>query len=179
MFKPVKSLLFATNLSENCRPALEASLYMASHYQADIVLLHVVDRDVPLQVEEHFRAVLGDEKWEELKREHEQDAREALIGKMSSKKIVEKVMARYKRDLGVEEADADFNWREVVLSDKHIDRAIVRQAEEQGCELIVLGAGRDFLGDNSVGATISGVLRKSRIPVVIVPARPEGDEPPA
>jgi len=178
MFKPVKSILFATNLSENCRPALEASLFMAGHYGADIVLLHVVDRDVPLQVEEHFKAVLGEEKWEELKQEHEQDAREALIGKMSSKKIVEKVMAKYKRDLGIEGTEADFNWRDVVLSDKNIDRAIVRQAMEEGCELIVMGTGKDFLGDNSLGATISGVLRKSKIPVMVVPAHTEGNTPP-
>ena len=67
MLKPVKSLLFATNLSENCRPALETAIAMATQHHAELVLLHIIDREVPGQVEEHFKGVLGEEKWEAIK----------------------------------------------------------------------------------------------------------------
>lgn len=169
MFKPIKSLLFATNLSENCRPALNASITMAAQYRATLVLLHVIDRDVPAQIEEHFKAALGEEKWEAIKKEHEQDAREALIGKMSSDKIGEKVMRQYCSEAGIDPASCEFNWREVVVVDNNIAGAIIGQSREHGCDMIVLGARKGFLGGNTVGSTIKGVLRKAGVPVLVVP----------
>jgi hypothetical protein len=125
MFKPVKSLLFATNLSENCRPALEASIGMATQHQAELVLLHIIDREVPGQIEEHFKGVLGEEKWEAIKLEHEQDARQALIGKMSTDKLSLKVLQQYCEEAGMNPATCSFPWREIVEVNSDIAGTII------------------------------------------------------
>lgn len=170
MVARIRSLLFATNLSAECRPALSAAVASAAEYRAELVLLHVIDREVPAQIEEHFKGVLGEEKWEAMKKEHEQDARQALIGKMSPGQIGQKVLRNYCADAGIDADSCSFNWHEVVVADKNIAGAIIGQAEKHGCDMIVLGAGRGFLGGNAVGSTIKTVLRKSEIPVLVVPS---------
>jgi len=169
MFHPMKSILFATDLSQNCHSALEASISLAKQHNASIVLLHVIAREVPGAIEGYFSSMLGDEKWEAIKEGHEQDARDALIGKMTSSKILQKVMKQYREDLGLEETSSDLDWREVVTVEKNIERAILSQAEENGCDLIVLGAGKGFWGGNAIGSTIKGVMQNSNIPVMLVP----------
>ncbi|MCF8037361.1 MAG: universal stress protein [Desulfobacteraceae bacterium] len=174
MAAPVRSLLFATNLSAECVPALETAVSTAARYRADLVLLHVVDREVPTEIEEHFKGVLGEEKWAALKKEHEQDARQALIGKMSPGQIGQKVLRQYCADAGIDAESCDFNWQEVVAADKNIAGAILGQAKRHGCDMIVLGAGKGFLGGNAVGSTIKGVLKKAQVPVLVVPSKSEG-----
>ncbi len=173
MVAPIRSLLFATNFSDECRPALSAAVAYAAQYRAELVLLHVIDREVPTQIEEHFKGVLGEEKWEALKKEHEQDARQALIGKMSPGQIGQKVLRKYCEDAGIDAESCGFNWHELVVADRDIPGAIVNQAEQNGCGLIVLGARKGFLGGNAVGSTIKSVLRKSAIPVLVVPPTAE------
>lgn len=169
MFQPMKSILFATDLSENCLSALEASISLAKQHNAGIVLLHVIARDVPGAIEGYFSSMLGDEKWKAIKEGHEQDARDALIGKMTSSKILQKVMKQYREDLGLEEASSDLDWQEVVTVDNNIERAILSQAKENECDLIILGAGRGFWGGNAIGSTIKGVMHNTDIPVMLVP----------
>ncbi|MFP4193410.1 MAG: universal stress protein [Desulfosalsimonas sp.] len=169
MVAPIRSLLFATNLSEECKPALAASVAAAAQHRAELVLLHVVDREVPTQVEEHFKGVLGEEKWKALKEEHEQDARQALIGKMSPGQIGQKVMRNYCEEAGINVEACEFNWHEVVVADRNIPNTIIDQVKKFGCNMIVMGSDKGFFGGNSVGSTIKGVLRKSRVPVLVVP----------
>jgi nucleotide-binding universal stress UspA family protein len=48
MFKTIKTILFATDLSPNCRSAFEAAISLAAQYQAKLVLLHIIsNRNVP------------------------------------------------------------------------------------------------------------------------------------
>ena len=171
MSRPIRTLLFATNLSEDCRPALETARFFAEQFGVGVVLLHVIDRALPSQVDEHFKGVLGEKKWEGLKKEHEQDAREALIGKMTSGKIVEKVMENYRSETGIDTGERNLNWREVVVEEKNVGNAILDQAKEHGCDLIVLGSRKGFISGNAVGTTIRHVLGKAEMPVMVVPKR--------
>lgn len=169
MFQPMKSILFATDLSEDCLPALEASISLAKQHNASIVLLHVIAREVPGAIEGYFSSMLGDEKWRSIQEGQEQDARDALIGKMTSGKILQKVMKQFSEDLGLEEMSSDLDWHEVVTVDKNIDSAILSQSKESECDLIILGSGKSFWGGNAIGSTIKGVMHHTDIPVMLVP----------
>jgi nucleotide-binding universal stress UspA family protein len=46
---------------------------------------------------------------------------------------------------------------------------ILKQAGESNCDLIVMGGGEGVLAGVSVGKTIKTVLKKSKIPVLVVP----------
>jgi nucleotide-binding universal stress UspA family protein len=59
---------------------------------------------------------------------------------------------------------------EHLIMDGTPQEAIIEVADEQGADLIVLGAGRAMLDDRSSESLIDHVLRRARCPVVIVPA---------
>jgi len=169
MIKPIQSILFATNLSENCRAALEASVAMATQHKARLVLLHVMDREVPSHVESHFKDLLGEEKWKALIAEHEKEAHETLVGKMSSGKIGHKAMKMYCEEAGIDMQSCDFPFQEAVVADSSIVDAIIAQCGEHSCNLIVLGGQKGFFAGNAIGSVVKGVLRKASVPVLVVP----------
>ncbi|MCF8025812.1 MAG: universal stress protein [Desulfobacteraceae bacterium] len=169
MVAPISSILFATNLSEECRPALETAVALATQHKADLVLFYVIAADTPDYIENELESLFGKEKWEEIKKEQEKDVEQTLTGKMSSGGLGKKALQQYCTDAGIDMDSCDFNWRHVIIADKVRSKAILSQANEQGCNLIVLGAGKAFLGGNAVGSTIKTVLRKSKIPVLVVP----------
>src|SRR6056297_3664998 len=113
MSKPSKKILFATNLSENCRAALEYSIKMSKESKVTLILLYVIDRNVPGHVEEHLKVVLGEEKWAQMIEEHEKDARNALIGKIPTSDMGRRAMKLYRINAGIDKENDDFNYREI------------------------------------------------------------------
>ena len=65
MFNQISSILFATNLSESCREALDFAAAMATRLQAIIVLLQGMEK-MPNHVEPNLRRHLDTEQVAEL-----------------------------------------------------------------------------------------------------------------
>lgn len=170
--KPVTSILFATNLTENCRPAFEFAASMATRYQATLVLLHVLEK-IPDYVEARLRGMLGDEKWKEYTAAHEKTARDTLIAKKSDSKMIREVLENFCAEAGIDDDACGYHSREIVLTDGEVVEDIITQARNYQCDLIVMGAHQGFLTGTSVGATIKNVLRGSKMPVLVVPPNPE------
>ena len=166
---PIRSILFATNLSQSCVPALIHSAYLAAHHSAMLILLHVVDSDVPELIEKHLESALGKERFLKIKQEHEQDARETLIGKMTPGKLGQKAIKQYCLDAGQDPDKFEFNWQHLVVAGKDRVASIIKQAREHNCSLIVIGSTKGLLKAQAVGPTVKGLLEKSKIPVLVVP----------
>lgn len=173
MFRNIKCLLFPTNLSENCRNALEASIAIAAQNQATLILLHVFDKEIPDHIEAHFVSLLGEKKWEDIKKRHEEDVYQTLTGKLSAVKVGENVIREYSEEAGIYNAAPGFNWKEIVVEHPDIPGTILKQAVKHNCDLVILGSREGFFGWNSIGSKTKGVLRNCRIPVMIVPSRHE------
>lgn len=171
MLTSMQKLLFATDFSQQCRPALETCRFFADKFGAGIVLLHVIDLSYSDYADEQLKATLGPKKWEQIMADQENDAREALIGKMRHEKIVDKVLQHYRSDAQINDRGKKTNWQEVVVSDKDVARAIVEQAKEHHCDFIVMGAKKSFPGVNTADATINQVMQQSEVPVMVVPSR--------
>lgn len=171
--KPVKSILFATNLSKSCIPAFEFAASMAIRYQATLVLLHVMEK-MPDYVEGRLRGLLGENKYKELEAAHEKEARQTLIGKKSTSKLIRAALDRFCVETGIDDNACDYHSREIVLGSGEVIEEILAQAEKHQCELIVMGARQGFIKDNAIGKTIKSILRRSRIAVMVVP--PYADE---
>jgi nucleotide-binding universal stress UspA family protein len=61
-----------------------------------------------------------------------------------------------------------------VLGDGPAARGILEQAEKAGCDLIVVGSrGRGEMSSMILGSVSREVLHRSRVPVLVVPARDE------
>ncbi|MCF8110666.1 MAG: universal stress protein [Desulfobacteraceae bacterium] len=169
MSTPIRSILFATNLSQACVPALTTSVYLAAHHNARLVLLHVVDSEVPDHIEKQLERTIGRDQFEKIKQEHEHDAQEALIGKMSPGKLGQKAIEQFCLDAGLDPDKFEFNWQHLVVADKDLVGAVLKQADEHECNLIVAGSKKGFFRGQSIGSTVKGLLEKSKIPVLVVP----------
>ncbi len=168
MFKPIRSILFATNLSENCRAAFDFAVSMATRYQATLVLLHVIEK-MPEYVEGRLRGLLGEKQWKEMSQSHADNARQALIGKKSSSKLIREALDRFCVDAGIDDASCGYHSREIVIADGEIVEEIIEQSKKYKADLIVLGTRDGFLSDNRIGQTIKAIMRNSKIPVMVVP----------
>lgn len=168
MFKPIKSILFATNLSQSCMPAFEMAASMATRYQATLVLLHVLER-VPDYVESRLRGMLGEKNYDELVQKNSENARQALIGKKSSSSLIRDALDQFCTDAGIDDASCGYQSREIVVAEGDLVDEIITLAKKHTCDLIVLGAREGFISDNSIGHTIKAVMRHSKVPVMMVP----------
>ncbi len=168
MFKPIQSILFATNLSENCRAAFDLAASMATRYQATLVLLHVVEK-MPEYVEGRLKGLLGEKQWQDITAAHADTARQALIGKKSSNKLIREALDRFCIDAGIDDDSCGYHSREIVVADGEIVAEIIAQSKKSKADIIILGTRDGFLSDNRIGPTVKNVMRESKIPVMVVP----------
>lgn len=133
---PIKRILLATDLSPRCDRALDRATILAEQLSAELVVTHVLE-DIAWD---------GDERAPSWRRPPDplQAARRQFL-----------------RDVGGVAKKAT-----ILIEQGEPAEAILRVAEREGCGLIVTGVARDELfGRFSLGATVDGLLRRSRVPL--------------
>lgn len=174
MLKKIKTILFATNLSRNCMPAFDTAVILALTFQAKIILLHVLEK-IPDYVEGRLAGLMGEDQWAEMMRSYETEVVQKLIGKRSSSRLIRGVLEHFCSEAGIDEASCGYQSREVVVGDGDVAENIIENSVTHACDLIVMGAREGYFLKQSVGTTVKSVLRKSKIPVLIVPAEQKAD----
>lgn len=169
MLKPVRSILFATDLTPNCQPALDFTISMATRFHATIYMLHVIEK-LPEQMGDRLKDLLGTHQWEEMVDTHKSAAHKSLVGKRSTNDVVRDAVHNFCQQEGIDEDSCDFQSREIIISDGDIVEDILKNAEANECDLIVLGGHRSMFAKTSVGRTVKGVMKRSKIPVTLVPS---------
>jgi len=171
MLKPIKSILFATDLTPNCQPALDFTIALATRFKAIIYMLHVIEK-LPNNIDEKLKDLLGKHQWEDLVNSHQANARRSLLGKQSTNSRVREAVHNFCKEVGIEDDACDFNSSEIIISDGELVEEILDKAAENECDLIVLGGHKTLFSDaTSFGSTAKGVLKRSKIAVTIVPPR--------
>jgi nucleotide-binding universal stress UspA family protein len=168
LIKPVKTILFATNLSKECIAAFDFAAAIATRFQATLVLLHVLEK-MPDYVEGRLKGLLGEKSWQENIESQVSDARRQLIGKKSSNMMIKSALAQFCNDAGIDDDASGYQSREIVVTDGEVIHDIIQSSQEYQCDLIVMGTKDGFLSHNSIGSTIKGVMRQTTIPVMVVP----------
>jgi nucleotide-binding universal stress UspA family protein len=173
MIKPLKTILFATNLSEACNRAFEMAATLAIRYQATLVLLHVVEKSSDY-IEGRLKALLGEAQWNNMVEALAEDAQKTLIAKRSSNTLIRDALNHFCTLAGIEDNTCDYHSREIVVSNGDVVEDILYFSKTFNCDIILLGARKGMLSETAIGGTIKSVLRKSKRPVLIVPADLEG-----
>ena len=164
----VKKILYATDLSKNARYAFAYAISLANLYGAKIIFLHIVP-EVPELVDKHVIGYINAEHWEEIRKQHFQEAREALIGKRTDHIAIKKVLDQFS-ERAKESTD------DVIVERGNPVEQILKQAEEKNCDLIVMGThGYGTLEDAMIGSTARRVIRRSKKPVLVVRLPEEED----
>jgi nucleotide-binding universal stress UspA family protein len=154
-----KTILYATDLGERMRPVFRHAISLARQYQANIIMLHVVE---PLgsTSEAVLSIYLPERKPDELQHE-------------ANKKVLARMQQRLEK-FCKEEAElcgeGSPNVSDVIVIAGHPAEEILHQAQKHHADLIVMGSfGKHILGRHVLGSTARYVTQSSPVPVLIVP----------
>lgn len=159
----VKNILFPTDMSANARYAFAYAVSLATLYKAKITLLHVLPQEDKV-VSSHIAGYVMKEKWEEIRSSHYQHTRKSLTGKIRHHKQMRELHDPFPDDAG-SSGEAD----EIVIEQGKPAKVILNQINERNCDLVVMGSrGLSPLAGAITGGITERVLRKSRVPVLVV-----------
>ena len=170
----IQKILYATDLSEAAKPAFAYAANMAAKYDAGLIIVHVLDEKPDL--DEKIIGYVRAEQWEEIKKRNEDEARAAIIGKISTRTLIGEALDRFAQDAQQEMEEISFRIDGTFVVRGNPVEQILRQSVEHGCDMIVMGThGEGTLADAMIGSTARRVVRRSKIPVLVV-RLPDGDD---
>lgn len=164
MLPEIKTILFATDLSENADNALRQALGMAKANQAKVHVLHVSeplsqDATATLRIFMQLDASRGKEMLEE---------RHASV-----KETLKQNQKQFVATLSEDDKAAYDAVSSVVLIDGHPAETILNRAKALECDLIVMATHEQSTDHTFLGTVAKRVLRRATIPVLLVPGDSE------
>ena len=164
----VKKILYATDLSENARYAFAYAVSLADLYNAAITIIHVLP-EVPTLLDQSVIGYISAERWEEIKSQQLDEAKEALIGKKREHLAIKEALHQFSEDVKQQQKGDGFTTDEIIVERGNPVEEIIRNAEERNCDLVVMGThGQGTLADVMLGSTARRVIRRSKMPVLVV-----------
>jgi nucleotide-binding universal stress UspA family protein len=163
-----KTILFTSNLSAASRIAFKHALSLAYKYQSRLVLLHVLEKS-PSNYESYMIGLFGQEKWQQVLKDNREEAKHALVGKVSPKQMARTALSEFCKEHDVDDEVSAIPPSVVIVKEGDVVDVILQQVEEHGCGLIIMGAGEGLLSGSAIGSNIKAVLKKAKVPVLVVP----------
>ena len=164
----IKKILYATDLSESARYAFAYAVSLADLYNAAITMIHVLP-EIPGILDKNVLGYISADRWEEIKSQHFEEAREALIGKRQDHLAIRDALHQFSENVKESHEGNGFVTDDIVVVRGNPVEQILAQAEEKNCDLIVMGThGHGTLAGAMMGSTARRVLRRSAKPVLVI-----------
>ena len=158
MIPDIKKILYATDLSKNARYAFGYAASIANRFGARITILHVLE-ELSHSATIRLAAMLGEDKWQEVQDRNIHDVLDTIRTRLET----------FCQDADKELEECPYLVDDVVIKLGEPVEIILSQAEEIGCDLVVMGThGHGLLADAMMGSTATRVVRRSQLPVLIV-----------
>ncbi len=158
MIPEIKKILYATDLSKNAAHALRYAIYFSKKFDAEIIILHVI-REMSQDAKLVLEAYLDKEFRREALKEKETHAIERIRNRLKvfcekeiedDPKLAEKIVA-------------------IEVCTGYPEEEILKKATEENCDAIIMGTHEKGITHTFLGSMAKRVLRRSRIPVFIIP----------
>ena len=159
MLPAIKKILYCTDLSGNSAAAFRHAVALAKIADADVHVLHVIERlseDAVITLQ----AFLQDPE----KRKAAISERKNLAEKM----LIER-QEKFWAGLSAEEQNLRTYIKSVEVVESYPAETILKKADELGCDMIIMGGHNRGLSHNFLGSVAKSVLRRSRVPSMIIP----------
>ena len=164
----VKKILYATDLSENARYAFAYAVSLAGLYKASITFIHVLP-EVPDRLDKNVIGYISEDRWEEIKSQNVEEAKEAIIGKRRDHLDIRDALHQFSENMNQSTEGQDFVTDDIIVVRGNPVEEILKYSAESNCDLIVMGThGHGTLADAMMGSTARRVLRRSTKPVLVV-----------
>ena len=166
----IHKILFCTDLSDNARYAFRFAAGLAAPYGADIVILHVIE-GLTEPFKKRIESSLGNDIWEQIRQGQEADARRILIGKQTERNVLSQALQQFADRMHDQVARTQSYNDEIILRHgANVTEEILRTLRECQCDWVVMSAkGEGRLNKLKLGGTLKNVLKKSPVPVTIIP----------
>jgi nucleotide-binding universal stress UspA family protein len=170
----VKKILYATDLSANAYYAFAYAVSLADLYNASITFIHVLS-EIPDLLDKSIIGYISEERWEEIKSQNVEEAREAIIGKRRDHPAIRDALHHFSENVKDGREGGGIVTDDIIVVRGNPVEEILKYSEEKNCDLIVMGThGHGTLADAMMGSTARRVLRRSPKPVLVVRLPEEG-----
>lgn len=163
-----KNILFATDMSDDCREAYTYALSLATAFQGKMTLLHVIESQ-PVSLEKRIKKLFGDERYEEIMQEHEQTAQTTLTGKRKRADLYKIALSKLSDDCRSIRADGQLPDDDILIKHGDVVEEIMSTAKEKKSDIIFLPAHASAPDKSYISKKMQEIMQISRIPVMIVP----------
>lgn len=154
----IKKILHCTDLSEHARQSFAYAASIANRFGASITILHVLE-DTSEYRDNLIINILGKEKWEEIRRQNEQETIERL----------KEEIQEFCREVSENMPACNFITDQIIVKIGNPVEEILKQVKATNCDLVVMGArGHGVLVDAVLGSVSRRVLRRCDKPILIV-----------
>ena len=158
MSPDIKKILHCTDLSENARHSFAYAASIANRFGASITILHVLE-DTSEYRDNLVINILGKEKWEEIRRQNEQETIERL----------KEEIQEFCREVSENMPACNFITDQIIVKIGNPVEEILKQVKATNCDLVVMGArGHGVLVDAVLGSVSRRVLRRCDKPILLV-----------
>ena len=155
----IRNILYCTDLSQNAAHAFTYAVTLAKLTGADVHVLNVVEElssDAKVTLQAYIMD--GGARHKALDERVEQ-----------AKAYLQERLDKFWNDAGDDERGVRDQIKSVDVLEAYPAEQILKSAIDMGCDLVVMGAHEKGLSHNFLGGVAKSVLRRSRIPTLIVP----------
>jgi len=172
MIKPLQKILFASDLSTEMKQVFEHAAATAAYSKADIIVLHVME-ETSKRSEKLVQMAFGERLYKDIKKEQKTGARNLLSGKNVDALKIHHAIAGFFQD-GEKEiklSEEISPIEKILVTDgRSIADEITSTADDEGCNLIVLGCKQQGRLSEAMGDNVTRkVLKRTSMPVYVVP----------
>ena len=169
--KPLPSIdynkiLYVTDLSESGRQAFPHAVAIARRNNAQLTVFHVVD----IHDLQSLESYMSDELWEDLTHRSLDDARQTLINRRRDDFAIKNVEDFCEGCLEEQPEQPVLSYEVKVEIGERLDK-ILEEAHGGGYDLLVISkhGNRASVRDAVIGDTTRRVIRRCKVPVLVVP----------
>jgi len=161
MLPTIKTILYATDLSDHTRPVFRMANSLARQYQAKVIFVHALE---PMGT--YGQAVIENYIPKETIKQLRRDGYERV-----AKEIRERLDAFCNEELNSSAEECEY-VQAVVIKEGTPAQVILKEANDHQVDLIVMGThGQSALSDVLIGSSARKVTQKANCPVMVVPIR--------
>jgi nucleotide-binding universal stress UspA family protein len=155
----INTILYATDLGTRTRPVFRYAMDMANHYNAGIIMLHVVE-----PISNTARAVIDTYLPGGVSEDLEKNSMAELLTTMKSR------LKKFYEDECDDDLKSSISVKEIMVVSGKPSEEILRIAEDEKVDMIVMGkSSKKFRGIGFMGSSARRVSRHAAIPVLVIP----------
>ena len=163
-----KKILYATDLSEAGRQAFPYAASIAQRFNSQLTVFHVVEaRDF----EKYLVGYISEEIWSDLKLRDLEEAKSLLVSRKRNDVEIRNSVQQFCEETIAQHPEKPLISYEVVVRSGEAVEQILQEANSGGYDLVVISkhGHRSSVKDAVMGDTARRVMRRSTVPVMVVP----------